>query len=130
MISLSTIEFNLADGPPPGRRFWLVTGEGDGIGQWRHPALWRFLLEMSFAGGRESEAREHGVLATTRERALGCLVRDLKREERAEWVERVIVYRICPPLPPSVVREIESLNSRLQRQREARPATQASLAFA
>ena len=133
MISLSTIEFNLAAGPAAGRRFWIRTGQGAGIGQWRHPRLWRFFLEIAFAGCPHTEAREHGVLATTRERALACLVRDLKKDERARLVRRVVVVKIARPLLPGEVHPIETINARLLREREAakRPGrTQGPPAFA
>ena len=132
-ISLSTIEFDLAAGPPGGRRYWTRTGEAAGIGEWRHPRLWRFWIEIEFAGVDDREAREHGVLATTRERAIGCLVRDLKKDERARFIARVVVMKITPPLPAGEVRAIEAANARLLREREAakRPGrTQRTLAFA
>jgi len=132
-ISLSTIEFDLAGGPPAGGRFCILTGEGTGLGQWRNPRLWRFFLAVGFVGWPEAEFREHGVLASSREYALGCLVRDLKRDPRARLVERIVVYEIRRPMLPGEVHAIETINARLLREREAakRPGrTQGALAFA
>ncbi len=119
-----------------------------GIGMWRHPKAWRIECAVHFAAalpdwrieGRELvvaagtrrvawvEWWEHWVLAKDREQAMGCLVRDLRRDAAAEWITHAAVYRVRPPLERALVTEIERYNRRLllERTRAGVGATHAS----
>jgi hypothetical protein len=65
-----------------------------------------------------TEWREHWVLAKDRHQALGCLVRDLRREACAEGITRAVVYRVTGGRPAAVLArqrdEIRLANCRLK----------------
>jgi hypothetical protein len=63
---------------------------------------------------------QHWVYAKDRTTAIACLVRDINRDERAEFISHAAIYRVSGPQPAAVVREIEAINGRLIREREER----------
>jgi len=105
-------------------------------GLWRHPRIWRIeaaiwfrmpnwriergqvVVDGSWRMAPHVEYVEHWVYAGERSEAIGCLVRDLNRDERAEFVSHVAVYRILPPMPRQRVLEIEQINASLRLRRE------------
>ncbi len=112
-------------------RLPMLSGAWDG--NWKHPRAWRidvavyfrFRLPLWRLAGRELivqdadreleqvEYWEHWVLAGDRHQALGCLVRDLRRDDRAEWITHAAIYRVRPPLTADERLDLERCNGKL-----------------
>lgn len=116
----------------------LAQPSGVWDGNWKNNRAWRLEVAVHFSvvlpdwalveralfvrdGTRRRawvEYWEHWVLASSREQAVGCLVRDLRRDRLAEWITHVALYRVLPPLTAARRQEIERVNGRLLLERE------------
>lgn len=112
-------------------------------GRWKAPNIWRIEASIHFRmprwgvvgqdvvvdGWRESpyvEWIEHWVYAKDRSMAIACLVRDLKLDSRAEFISYATVYRVLAPPTRQEVMEIETINTRLIRERMEEQQQQAT----